>query len=214
VAPPDLVNASVDAPVRTTGPVSQKVEPIRMNVEVVVDEKSDAAWWQSLSAEDKAAMRDAVASLRKSLEEQLAKSDVVSFDPQMKMLSEKEKQRDDGYWLRVELAPWANPGQNGQGWVSLHWTLSQSATGAEVRGVRAGTGLTAAVMMEEVFRAAGMRGALGADMDSGRDQETVSIRGREVPKSFSALELERVLSRTLRDGHRLPVPSVTRTWDK
>ena len=187
MAPPDLGNVSVDAEIRATGPVRQMVEPIRMNVEVVVDETSDVVWWRSLSDAEKTAMRDAAAAQRKSLEAQLAMSGIVKPDPQLKVLSENEKKRKDGYCLRVRLRPLSNPQQGGQGWVLRDSVVVRAATGAPVR-------------------------LNGAAFDSGRGAETISIGGREVQRNFPTSDLEQILSRVLQDGHRLPVPSVTRTW--
>lgn len=196
MAPPDLGNAPVDAEIRATGPVRQMVEPIRMNVEVVVDETRDVVWWRSLSDAEKAALRDAAAAQRKSIEAQLAMSGIVKLDPQLKVQSENEKKRKDGYCLRVKLQPWSNPQQGGQGWVHRDWVVIQAATGTPVR--------------EHGTRGLGL--LYGAGYDSGRRAETVSIGGREVQKHFPASELEQIVARVLQDGHRLPVPSVTRTW--
>ena len=44
VDPPDLMKVPMDVGVRATSPVRQVVEPIRMSVEVVVNETSDVAW--------------------------------------------------------------------------------------------------------------------------------------------------------------------------
>lgn len=106
---------------------------------------------------------------------------------------DRSRLRKDGYCLRVKLQPWSNPEQGGQGRVFRHWEVIRAATGTPVREGGAG-------------------GAWGAGFASGRGEDTVSIGGREVQRHFPASELEQILAKALRNGHRLPVPSVTRTW--
>ena len=82
---------------------------------------------------EKASLRDAAVAQRKSIEAQLALSRVVRLDPELKVLSENEEKRKDGYCLRVKLQPWSNPEQGGQGRVFRHWEVIRAATGTPVR---------------------------------------------------------------------------------